>query len=180
MSSDRVDRNKEKKTNRHALSGGKTGRRNFHGERGIHGGKAVNGKKGGGGQYNWGASAEYEYDHFQDESDVEDDPWAEGDGNVLPKSSVVKKMAAAASIRRQSEVEANGNDEEPDEPEAKPWHGGARLQALKEKLIRKEMERIKNMAPDRVELLAILDESGTNLPERTIDLLLSWKRSTTY
>merc|ERR1712196_162646 len=110
--------------------------------------------------------------------------WAEGDGSVLPKSSVVKQMAAAASQRRQMEAvdeTTNGYvEEEPGEPQMKPWQGGARLEALKQKLIKKEAERIKRMAPDRIELLAILDDSGVRLPERTVELLLAWKRSSTY
>mmetsp|Transcript_35415 Transcript_35415/g.61195 ORF Transcript_35415/g.61195 Transcript_35415/m.61195 type:complete len:180 (+) Transcript_35415:89-628(+) len=172
------------KTHKLSIQPNKKGRRSFAGEHGQLGGKAVVGKKGGtGGAYNWGSGLDYDDQYYAEDYDYdEDEVWADAGGSALPPSNTIQQKAAAAQARRQElQEQAKMDAAEYDRVERlksskSAWGQQGRLDALKQKLMQKEIERINAMSPDRLELLAILDEAGVQLDSKVIDRLLVWKQ----
>jgi hypothetical protein len=85
-------------------------------------------------------------------------------------ASLVQQKALAAQTRRDaaSEVEAPRT--------VTAWGQADRLEAMKERLLALERDKIAQMDPERLELMNLLADHGHNLDEDTVTALLSWKQ----
>lgn len=98
---------------------------------------------------------------------------------MVPHSVAVQQKALAATAVRRS----NSHASEPEYPPistaqpvvAGPWGETARLESLRQKLLEKEAERIASMSPERLQLVAMLDEHNVRLESHVIDALINWK-----
>jgi hypothetical protein len=98
------------------------------------------------------------------------------DPSMLTKmrnASIVQEKALAAKYRREG-----APAEEAAVPEAAAstaWGQSNRLDAMKERLLILEREKIARMNPDRLELMNLLADHGYTLDDNTVTALLSWK-----
>ena len=103
-----------------------------------------------------------------------DEPDEELDPGLLTKmrnAAIVQEKALAAKARREAEAA------EAPPSGATAWGQSSRLEAMKERLLSLEREKIARMAPERLELMNLLADQGHLLDEDTITALLRWKQS---
>mmetsp|Transcript_37393 Transcript_37393/g.48371 ORF Transcript_37393/g.48371 Transcript_37393/m.48371 type:complete len:164 (+) Transcript_37393:101-592(+) len=149
---------------------GKSGRRSYAGQS-VGGGS----KRGGGGNYNWGSAldaAEYD-DGYYDEDYYEEE--APVDPSLLTKmrtATIVQEKALAAKYRR----EGSGSEAAP-VATGPAWGQANRVEAMKDRLLALEREKIARMDPNRLELMNLLADHGHNLDEDTVSALMYWKRN---
>eukprot|EP01083_Nonionella_stella_P112332 330339_1 len=149
---------------------GKTGRRGYAGQS-INSGA----KRGGGGNYNWGNALDGDYD---EDYDVVDEYYEEeevADPSLLQKmrtATIVQEKALAAKYRREG-----SNPDVPAVAGATAWGQSNRVEAMKDRLLALEREKIARMNPERLELMNLLADHGHNLDEDTVTALLRWKQN---
>lgn len=85
-------------------------------------------------------------------------------------AAIVKEKALAAKARRDAEVPPAAA------AAVSAWGQSNRVEAMKERLLALEREKIMRMEPERLELMNLLADHGYNLDEDTVSALLRWKR----
>lgn len=91
----------------------------------------------------------------------------------IRSAAIVQDKALASKNRRDNESEIAAAATKP----STAWGQASRLEAMKERLLALEMEKIAKMDPERLELMNLLADYGHNLDENTITALLAWKRA---
>lgn len=87
----------------------------------------------------------------------------------MKNASIVQEKALASKNRREAEAEVP--------VPSTVWGEASRLDAMKQRLLHLEMEKIAAMDPDRLVLMNLLADHGHSLDENTVSALLAWKRS---
>ena len=139
-------------------------------------------KRGGGGAFNVGRATENLEEYY--EYEAEDDDFEEDAGydqssfrfsDTMRNAGVVRQAAAAAKLRRQTSGESSGQPA-PAAAGGMAWGQTSRVEAMKERLLQLQREKIAAMEPDRLELMNMLADRNVNVDEDTITALLVWKR----
>jgi hypothetical protein len=86
-------------------------------------------------------------------------------------ASIVQEKALAAKYRREAEEAA------PEPPATTAWGQQNRVEAMKDRLLQLERNKIARMAPDRLELMNLLADHGYTLDEDTVTALMRWKKN---
>jgi hypothetical protein len=155
---------------------GKATFRSFSGQR--HSAGATS-KRGGGGRFNWGNAL----DGTEDDVDW-DDLVNESTRQAEDPPMTFSQRIRSASIASEEEQDQDQGTESPDgvEQEMQPaqpvWGQQTRIDAMKDRLLALEREKIAQMAPERLELMNLLADHGQNVDENTLSALLMWKRQT--
>jgi hypothetical protein len=112
------------------------------------------------------------YEDFYYEEEGEDAPPVVTSFDQIRQASIVQQKAAAARQNRAGRASPSAAAA----PATQPWGQAGRVEAMKERLLALEREKIAAMAPDRLELMNLLADRGVNLDEDTISALLAWKK----
>jgi len=111
-------------------------------------------------------------DDYEEDYDEEEVPVDQTMLDKMRTASIVQEKALAAKYRR----EYAAAEAAPAAPST-AWGQGNRLEAMKERLLALEREKIARMDPHRLELMNLLADHGHTLDEDTVTALLNWKRS---
>mmetsp|Transcript_90511 Transcript_90511/g.180656 ORF Transcript_90511/g.180656 Transcript_90511/m.180656 type:complete len:140 (+) Transcript_90511:222-641(+) len=127
----------------------------------------------GGGKFNWGNPLDEYYEDDYEEEYADEEPI---DPSLLTKmrnASIVQEKALAAKYRREGMPA-----EEEAAAAAAPstaWGQSNRVEAMKDRLLALEREKIARMNPERLELMNMLADHGYTLDDNTVTALLAWK-----
>lgn len=91
--------------------------------------------------------------------------------------TLLAKMHAASLVKEASAAAASRKADEMVPAPATAWGHATRLEAMKERLLALERDKIARMAPERLELMSLLADHGHTLDENTITTLLAWKKA---
>ena len=161
---------------------GKATFRSFAGQR--HSATATS-KRGGGGRFNWGNPL----DVTDEDVDWDDLGEVEVEVEVQQPPMLFSQRIRSASLSQEEEDDEEQEEEDdgfasPDGVEqgvpkataTSPWVQTSRIEAMKDRLLALEREKIAKMAPERLELMNLLADNGQNVDENTLSALLMWKR----
>jgi hypothetical protein len=93
------------------------------------------------------------------------------DPSLLTKmrnAAIVQEKALAAKYRREGLAAEETSS-------ATAWGESNRLEAMKDRLLALEREKIARMNPARLELMNLLADHGHTLDDNTVTALLAWK-----
>ena len=154
---------------------GTKGRRTFAGQKM----QSTGVKRSGGGSYNWGNPMENMDEFYEGEGGFYDEEDG-ADGTLfdqMRQANIVQQRAAAARLRRAEKASPQvAVAPLPSSKASTAWGQSSRVEAMKDRLLSLEREKIARMAPERLELMNLLADRGVNLDEDTVSALLAWKK----